>query len=197
MLRQRRRVDVRKRGTVHAMGVPGSDENSRRTKHIEACDRKPFGAAEGQPVTLAIAPGVSGASIEQDADGCEVEGDARPFDGVNVELRRERAPAIDASDGKMPPAAVIGNPEIGIGLARDIGHVGGNRIEPAFIEREMRRAAVGDPAMDHAAALAHSGGTAQFRQFGYRRALGFGRWLHLHSGGDRHHSSRPRPTVPA
>jgi hypothetical protein len=39
--------------------------------------------------------------------------------------------------------------------------------ELAFVEREMRRAAVGDPAIDHAAALAHRRGVAEFCEVRY------------------------------
>ena len=74
---------------------------------------------------------------------------------ISVQARCERAPAVDAARRKMTPAAVIGNRQIGIGFARDVGHGGGNRGEPALVEGEVRRAAVGDAAMDHAAALAH------------------------------------------
>src|SRR5216683_983713 len=99
----------------------------------------------------------------------------------------KHAPSIGIAGRKMPPAAVIGNLQVGIGFARDLRDEGGDRREPAFVEREMRRASLGDPAMDHAAALAHGGGGIERGKLRRRRVPGFvpGEW------------SRPRPTVPA
>jgi len=59
-------------------------------------------------------------------------------DGIRVETRSQSSPAIDATGGKVSPAAVIGNLQVWVGLARDVGRVGGDGIEPALIEREMR-----------------------------------------------------------
>src|SRR5205807_1223009 len=78
---------------------------------------------------------------------------------------REFGPAVDAAGCKMPPAAMAGNFQIGVRLAGDLGHVAGNARQAAFLEREMRRAALRDPAMDHAAALAHRGGGVEIGDF--------------------------------
>src|SRR5262249_51109898 len=65
----------------------------------------------------------------------------------------------------MPPAAVVGNFQIGIGRARDFGHVGGDCRQAALLKGEMRRAAFCNPAMHHAAALAYRGGGVQLGDF--------------------------------
>ena len=73
---------------------------------------------------VVVTPGVAGAGVEQDAHRCQVDGDARAFESVCIAPRRELAPAIDAAGGKMPPTAVEGDIQIGIGLAGDFGDVG-------------------------------------------------------------------------
>ena len=155
--RQRRTIDALERNMVDAGSIIGGTRETARTKHVEAGDRKPLGTREGRRL-FTVAPRVAGAGVEQDADGREVDGPARPLDRIGTTACRELAPAIDAARGKMAPAAVIRNDEIGIGRARDIGHIIGDGLEPALVEHKMRRAAVGDPALDHAAAFAHRGG---------------------------------------
>ena len=79
---------------------------------------------------LAIAPCVAGAGVEQNADGREVDRDARPLDALGGERLRERFPAVDAARAEMAPAAVIGNAQVGIGGACHLRHVGGDGGEP-------------------------------------------------------------------
>ena len=107
--------------------------------------------------------------------------------GIGVAARDELAPTVDAAGREMAPAAVIGNLQVGIGLARDVGHVSRDRSEAALVEGEVGRAAVGHPAMHHAAALAHRGGIVELGEVRRRR-------IRLSS---RRHSLRSRPTVPA
>src|SRR5262249_30820446 len=144
---------------------------------------------------VAVLPSIAGAGIKQYADGGEIDGDASPLDGVDVETRRQLAPTIDTADREVPPAAVIRNPQIGIVRARHLGDVSRDRRQPALVEREMWGAAVGDPAVDHAATLAHGGGAAQLGKL--VGAFGFGRCWCRRLRADWHHSSKPRPTVPA
>src|SRR5438309_2025500 len=84
---------------------------------------------------------------------------------IGIAAPREFGPAVDAAGCKMPPAAMAGNFQIGVRLVGDLGHVAGNARQAAFLEREMRRAALRDPAMDHAAALAHRGGGVEIGDF--------------------------------
>ena len=163
MARQRRGVDASQARLIDA---PGMVARRRRTaparEHVEAGDGKSLRAREGEAgLAVAVAPGIAGPGVEQHAHRRQVDGDARAFERVCVDPRRKLAPAIDAADGKMPPAAVIGNLQVGIGVARDVGDIAGDGGEAAFIEREMRRTAVGHPAIDHAAALAHRGSVVE------------------------------------
>ena len=58
---------------------------------------------------------IAGAGVEQDADHGEVEAGAQAFGAVAVQRRRQTGPAVLAGNDEMPPAAVIGNVEVGIG----------------------------------------------------------------------------------
>jgi hypothetical protein len=188
MARQRRRVDVRERDAVDPPWSSGVGRERSRAKHVEARDGKAFGARERETArAFAVAPAVARAGIEQHAHGCEVDGHARALEAISVAARRELAPTVDAAGGEMAPAAVIGNLQIGIGLARDVGHVGGNRREAARVEGEIRRAGLGHPAMYHGATLAHRGGVVELGEVRRRR-------IRFRS---RRHSLRSRPTVPA
>src|SRR5262245_33450790 len=97
---------------------------------------------------LAVAPGVAGASIEQDADGCEIDGDTRMLDEVGLEMRREFVPTVDAAGREVPPAAVIGDREIGIRRAGHVGDIVRDGTESVLFEGEMRGAPVDNPAAD-------------------------------------------------
>ena len=90
---------------------------------------------------------------------------ARAFESVCSDPSGKLAPAIDTAGGKMPPAAVIGNLQVGIGLARDVGHIARHGREAAFIEREVAGTTIGHPPIDHAAALAHRSGIKELAEF--------------------------------
>ena len=137
-----------------------------RGEHVEAGDGKPLRAREGvASLAVVITPGIAGSGVEQHADGCQIDGDAGAFERGGTDPRRKLAPTIDTAGGKMPPATVVGNFQIGIGFAGDVGHIAGDGGEAAFIEREVRRASVGDPAVDHVAALAHRGHIVKRTEF--------------------------------
>src|SRR5262245_19317946 len=110
--------------------------------------------------------------------------------------RRELVPTVDASGREMPPAAVTGDREIGIGRAGDVGDIVRNGTESVLIEGEMWGAPVGNPAADRAAALAHGRSSAELTEVGHGVAL---RGSGTSAGAGRHcrHSCRPRPIVPA
>ncbi len=188
MARQRRCVDGCERDAVDPPRPGGVGGERSRAKHVEACHGEALGAREGEAaVSFAVAPAITGAGVEQHAHGRQVGGHAGALEAIGVAARRELAPTVDAAGREMAPAAVIGNLQVGIGLARDVGHVGRDRSETAFVEGEMGRAAVGHPAMHRAAALAHRGGIVELGEVRQRR-------IRLRS---RRHSLRPRPTVPA
>ncbi len=157
---ERRRIDALEPEMVDA--AAGIGRETAGAEHVEAGNGEPLGAREGGAGFLfAVAPGIAGAGIEQDAHGREVDRHAGPLNRIDIETRRELAPTIDAAGREMAPAAVIGNPQIGIGFARDVRDIARDRFEPAFIEGEMRRASLRHPAPHHAAALAHGGGITQ------------------------------------
>ena len=112
-----------------------------------------------------VTPGIAGSGVEQDAHRGEVDGATRAFEIVCSDPSGKLAPPIDTAGGKMPPATVIGNFQVGIGLARDVGHIARHGREAAFIEREVAGTTIGYPPIDHAAALAHRSGIKELAEF--------------------------------
>ena len=171
MARQRRGIDARKRGMIDAQGMVRVGGEEPRAEHIQAGNGKPLRTCEGKAgLMVAVTPGIAGPGVEQDAHRCQVDGDARAFESACTDPRRKLAPTIDTAGGKMPPTAVIGDLQVGIGVARDVGDIAGHGGEAAFIEREMRRTAVGHPPINHAAALAHRGRVKELAKFRKRFA---------------------------
>src|SRR5262249_2019878 len=120
-----------------------------------ARDRKTFRAGKAKTGRfLAIAPGIAGAGIEQNAYGCEVDRNARVLDRISSEICRQRLPAVDPSGRKVTPAAVIRDFQIGIGFARDGADVSGNRRNALGMDGKMRRATVCNPAINKMASFA-------------------------------------------
>ncbi len=184
-------VDPGQSVAVGAPRLPRIAGKSAVAEHMDARDRKPFGAREAQvAVALAIVPLDAGAGVEQHAHGREIDGDARAFDRIGRQPLRQPGPAVDVARGEVPPAAVRGNFQIGIGLARDFRDVGRDLLELIVRQRKMRRAAVRDPVVDHAAALAHRRGGQELGEV-RRRVVVQGWRAHAR------HSPSLRPTVPA
>ena len=159
MARERGGVDPCQPSRVDPPWPTGIGGERSRAKHIETRNGKPFGAREREPAcTFAVTPALAGAGIEENAHRRQVSGDARALNRVPIDALRERVPTVDPAGGKMPPATVTGNVQIGIGLAGDGGHVISDCCEAGLVEGEMRRAALGHPITDQAATLAHRGG---------------------------------------
>ncbi len=196
MARQRAGVEPGEADIVDAMGSVGIGGESAGAKHVEAGDREPFGAFEHLPgARFAIAPRIARPGVEQNADGRQVDGDARLLDAVRADRVRKRAPAVDAAGREMAPAAVIGDVQVGIGGARHLRHIAGDGRKLRLVEREMGRAPVGDPAMHHAAALAHRRAAQESRRFVCWSARRVRSRRSASAGSCSGHSSRPRPTA--
>src|SRR5262249_61497018 len=88
----------------------------------------------------------------------QVGGAGRALNPVLMNRPRERLPTVDPACAKMPPAAVTGNVQTGIGLAGDVGHVSGDCCEAGLVEGEMRRAALRHPITGQAATRPHPAG---------------------------------------
>ena len=176
-------------------GQRRSDENAAGLEHVQTGDGEALGTRKNVAgPAFAVAPGVACAGIEQDADHCQVDRGTRPFDRSGIDSVRELAPAIEASGREVTPAAVVRYIEVGIGAARHLRHVIGDRREPVFREGEMWRAAVGDPVPHQAAAFANRGDVVEPAEIGRRFGCG---GLHPRLPADRGHSSRPRPSASA
>jgi hypothetical protein len=74
-----------------------------------------------------ITPVFTGASIKEDARHHQVKVAAGALGrAAGAELRVELGHPVDTAHVKMAPAAVERHIQIGIGITRDLGHVGGH-----------------------------------------------------------------------
>jgi hypothetical protein len=74
-----------------------------------------------------ITPVLAGSSIEEDARHHQIKVAAGPLSrAAGTELLVEPGDPVDTVHVEMPPAAVERHIQIGIGVTRDLGHVGGH-----------------------------------------------------------------------
>ena len=112
---------------------------------------------------LAILPSGTGAGIEQNRDDDEIDLRSRPLRGIRA--RGDEGGAIDATDRKMPPAAVIGHAQVGIPPSGDCRDAVGGFIKPVEVESEMPGGVAHGRPIDEGAAFAHGGGAEQRRRW--------------------------------
>ena len=102
-------------------GTRGSDENAPAWNIARLAIASPSERAEYESARcVAIAPCGAGAGVEQHAHRREVDRCACALQRIGRQLRCQFLPAVNAAHDKVPPAAVIGNAQVGIGLA---GHL--------------------------------------------------------------------------
>ena len=120
-------IDRRERDGVDAIGMSGVARERAAPKHVEAGDGQPLGTRKhAAGLLFAIAPGVAGAGIEQNAHHRQIDRTASLLKSPLNEFCQP-APARDAAGREVAPAAVIGNRKIGIGRTRHVGDVVSDR----------------------------------------------------------------------
>ena len=111
-------------------------------EQVEAGDGQSFGAGQFDAARVPVAPAVTGPRVQQDAGHREVEADAGGLVRVGgAQPGGQRLPAVHPLHHEVPPAAVVGDVQVRVGLPRHRGDQGGGVAKPLRAKLEMHEVA--------------------------------------------------------